>query len=255
MRLAYSSSSAAAAPPGASDQPPARKHSRGVKTSQEEKEIQQMQELLNNVSKLALSSALTGRVLKAVVIKCVKIPTSSQWVTIHKDARAKFIEDQQKAKAEGVPADKHKKSCGIPSVWGTNAWIEHLIKLLKTELEQMEKDQPDHGDTAALKAKIELIEKSTEKWTWQMVHEDIPHSVVSKMFHSTEKRVEISMPMAMPVAAQPQMFMMEGGLLRPIHVMLLAFSKMMTEGEEMQGIAPAGDLERKIQAALDAMKE
>ena len=30
---------------------------------------------------------------------------------------------------------------------------------------------------------------------------------------------------------------------------------MMTEGEEMQGIAPAGDLERKIQAALDAMQD
>ena len=113
-----------------------------------------MQELLSNVSKLALSSARTSRVLNAVVIKCLRIPTSSQWVTIHKDARAKFIEDQQKAKSEGITADKHKKACGIPSVWGTNAWIRNLIKIQKQELEKMEKEQPDHANTTAMRAKI-----------------------------------------------------------------------------------------------------
>jgi len=254
MDLGYSGGAAAAAA-ASGEQQPARKYTRGGKTSQEEKELQQMQDLLNNVGKLALSSALTGRVLKAVVIKCVKIPTNSQWVTIHKEARAKFIEDQQKAKAEGITADKHKKACGIPSVWGTNAWIRNLIKIQKQELEKMEKDQPDHANTVAARAKIELINKSIPRWTWQMVHEDVPHSVVSKLFQNSEKRIEVSMPMAATVIAQPQMFMIEGGLLRPIHVMVMVFEKILEEGEEMHGIAPAGDLERKIQAALDAMKD
>ena len=251
MELGHSSSPAAAA--AASE--PAKKHSRGGPTNQEQKEQKDMAELLNNVSKLALSSALSSRVLKAVVIKCVRIPTNSQWVTVHKEARAKYIEDQQKAKSDGVPADKHKQKCGIPSVWGTNAWMRSLVKVLKQDLEKMIKDQPDHADTTNLKARIELISKSTEKWTWQMIHEDIPHSAVSKMLHNTEKRIEISMPMAATVAAQPQLYMMEGGLYRPIHVMLMAFSMIVEEGEEMLGMAPAGDLERKIQTALDAMQD
>ena len=201
---------------------PAAKHVRGGKTTMEEKEVRQMQELLQNVSKLSLSSALATRVLKAMVIKCVKIPTASAWVTIHKEARTKFVEDQQKAKTDGIPADRHKKDCGIPSVWGTNAWFEHLMKLLKKDLEEAEASQPTSADTAALKAKIQLAEESFPKWTWQMVHEDVPHTVVSKMFHNTDKRLEVAMPMAMPVLAQPRSFMMEGGFFRPIHFMLMA---------------------------------
>ena len=115
MKLGYVSSAAAASAP---DQPPARKPSRGVKTKKEEKEMQQMRELLNNVSRLALSNAVASRVLKAVVIKCVKIPTNSQWVTIHKGARAEFIEDQQKAKQMGSRQTNTRRVAGFPVLGG-----------------------------------------------------------------------------------------------------------------------------------------
>lgn len=83
------------------------------------------------------------------------------------------------------------------------------------------------------------------------MHEELPHSVISKMYNSCDKRIEISCPTQHLVERGPE-HLLKGGLLRPSHIWIRIRKTMMDQGiKEMIGIAPPGDLERKVQAWLD----
>ena len=104
----------------------------------------------------------------------------------------------------------------------------------------------------------DLVEASMKIWEqhggWKLVHTELPHSVIGKMFHSSVKRVEVSCPTEAMVQRNPQEHLLEGQYLRPAHMWIKVKNIMMQDGAvEMAGIAPAGDLERKVQQYLDEM--
>ena len=90
------------------------------------------------------------------------------------------------------------------------------------------------------------------------MHKAIPHAVVSKMFQNSDKRLELSCPLLEQVRMNPLHYMIQnqqvGPVCRPEHLMVVLHDRLCKDGVEMLGIAPPGDLERKIQAYLDEMK-
>ena len=138
--------------------PPAAKRA-GVKSSQEEKEQIRVAELLKIISKLVLSNSLSCRTLKAIVIQCLRLKTESTWVTIHKQARVEYVAAQADAKIQGASQEEFKEQCGIPSVWGTNYWFKHLVKLMKEEMQKAAGQSDQNQET---KNKIEVMDKETQ---------------------------------------------------------------------------------------------
>ena len=230
-----------------------------MQSKAEAQEATRMQELIIMLSKLTLNNTQQNRMLKAIVVQCFKVLTKSTWVEVHKEARASYAQSQQEAKKEGTSADVFKEKYGLPHVWGMNAWIKQLLTELETEHTKMETDGKDPSIIEQSKTHIQLIKDSLKAWPeqggWKLIHKDIPHCSVSKMFNSAEKRVEVSCPMEDVVANNPSQFLLKtetGNFLRPVHVWLELKDRMIKQGaKEMQGIAPAGDLERKIQSYLD----
>jgi len=240
---------------------------RGVATKQDREEQDRVKELMDLIAKLVLSNSLSCRVLRAIVINCYKVQTTSKYVVLFKEAKAKYIEEQTSAKAQGYSNETFKNQVGIPSVWGMNALLKYMISLIKEDLEKLQKlsneDQESKKEEISLLGnQVKAFELATNTWAslggWKLVHKAIPHTVVSKMFQNSDKRLEISCPLLEQVRMNPQQYMMPhqalGPICRPEHLMVVLHERLCSEGVEMQGIAPPGDLERKIQAYLDEEK-
>ena len=241
-----------------------------VKTSKDQEEIARMQDLVMLLSKLMLSTALSCRVLRAIVIRCTCIKTESVWHTDHKAGRTEYIEKQNKAKTEGTTNDQFKDACGIPSVWATNNMILRFLTFKKAEADKLQALADATNSTAetqkeAKEANEELLlmNESLVAWethgAWKLIHRDIPHNVISKMFQSGTKRLEISCPTEQMVERDwdGQMLHVDRkAFYRPAHFMIRIRAMIMEQGgREMEGIAPPGDLERKIQTHIDSMDD
>jgi len=260
MILGFQSPSAAAAAVQAVE--PATKR-RGVKGNQEEAEQIRRNELMDIICKLLLSTSLSARLHKAMLARCWKLLTEDSWIKVHKQSRADYVAEQAKAKVQGLTNDDFKDQAGNPSVWGTNAMFANLIKIMKAQVVEMEqaKEKVPVQEVENVKSRIALIEESVKHWMekggWKLVHTAIPHSLVSKMFHSSDKRLEIGAPLQEAVERDwdSQMMQADSGrlLYRPEHVLSIMIPYF--KGKELIGVAPPGDLERKIQAHLDNMKD
>ena len=148
-------------------------------------------------------------------------------------------------------------------MWGTNYWFKHLVKLMKEEMQkaagQSEQNQETKNKIEVMDKETQLVEESMKMWDryggWKLVHTELPHSVVGRMFQSTVKRVEISCPTETMVQRDPNANMLMEEKMkyyRPVHLWIKVKQMRMEEGAVgMAGIAPAGDLERKVQQYLD----
>ena len=239
---------------------------RGVTSKTEKEEQERVSQLTDLIAKLVLSNSLSCRVLRAIVIRCYKLQTNSKYIVLFKEAKAKYIEDQSTAKAQGHSNEAFKNEVGIPSVWGTNALFKHLINLIKEDLEKIQKMSKEDQESKKeeynkLGNQLKSFETATNTWIqvggWKLVHKAVPHAVVSKMFQNSEKRLEMSCPLLGQVRMNPDQYMIQHAgqaVFRPEHLMIALHERLCKDGSEMLGIAPPGDLERKIQAHLDEMK-
>ena len=112
-----------------------------------------------------------------------------------------------------------------------------------------------------LSSQLTAFELATNTWAliggWKLGHKAVTHAVVSKMFQNAEKRLEMSCPLLDQVRMNPDQYMIKHAgkaTCRPEHLMIVLHERMCKDGSELLGIAPPGDLERKIQAYLDEMK-
>lgn len=239
---------------------------RAVATKSDRQEQERVSQLTDLIAKLVLSNALSCRVLRAIVISCYKLPTNSKYIVLFKEAKAKYIEDQSTAKAQGHSNEAFKNQVGIPSVWGTNALFKLLINQIKEDIEKLEKLSKEDQESKKeeynmLSSQLTAFELATNTWAqiggWKLVHKAVPHAVVSKMFQNAEKRLELSCPLLDQVRMNPDQYMIQHAgktICRPEHLMIVLHERMCKDGSELLGIAPPGDLERKIQAYLDEMK-
>ena len=268
-----------AAKPQAKDAPmaPATQGSakRAKHKKSEEDELRRMKELMTLMAKLTLANALHARTLRAIVIQCIKIKADSKWAVAHKAGTVEYEQLQKRHKADGKVMDEIKELIGIPSVMGFNKMVGVYAQLEDNHLANLEafkdKDQASFQKFEAQKYYVTKLHKSIAKWPtmegegvtsykgWKLIHRQLPHSRVAKMYNAQDKRLE----MAAPTEANWDMsdWLEAGGdkevmILWPIHVWIMIKKAILgAGGKEMLGMAPAGDLERKIQEYLDGEKE
>ena len=199
-----------------------------------------IKEMMQIIAKLSLSNALKARVLYAVSVWCAQVHVESQLVTMAKEATVSFEAAQKAQKENGAQNAEIKKALGVPSTHIFNAWIRLGLTTIKAE---------------GVKAKLQ---RAVDHWkqqgkTWEYMHEFVPHVRVSKMYDSTVKRIEVGCPnLSMKNLETEDLDHMDPAwawLVIKRHIV------MQEKGyKEMLGLAPQGDLERKIQSWLDEDK-
>ena len=102
---------------------------------------------------------------------------------------------------------------------------------------------------AKLKVRIEAWPKLGG---WKLIHRDLPHCRVAKMYNTPEKKPEVS---CQGEVSWDQSDLTTVNKFMPVHLWTYIKRTIMAEGgKEMLGMAPAGDLERRIQEFLDKAK-
>ena len=200
-------------------------------------EVKKMEELMVLLSKLCLSSALQCRDHKAIVMDCVLIKTDSAWYREFKAATEKFTDTQRRLKDQGSSPPQIKNMIGIPSVHGFNALVKHALVLKPVWGKQLE----------------EAVKLWASQDGWHTIHAHVPHCKISRMFHSTQKRLEVSVPQEHMVPLEDTQIT-EVAQLTPTWAWTRIKKLVLQDPDHhaLEGIAPAGDLERRIQEFLDS---
>ena len=156
-----------------------------------------MRELMNLIAKLTLSNALSTRILRSVVIQCIKVSSTSVWVTSHKQAKETHNKAQSETKASGASQEQFKEQCGMPSVWGVNAWVQVYARRLETRLsalqaqEELSKTAQEEKDHIAKEAMI--LKESIDSWKanggWKLIHQELPHFAQSQRCSMPKRNV------------------------------------------------------------------
>ena len=198
------------------------------KSDRTKKKQDQYQELMSLVVKLSLSSALQVRMLRAIMIDCYMIPTESKWFTLHKQATVDYNAMAERLRKEGKAQEAVKNQIGLPHLHAFNAHVKHYVELKPQSAQE--------------------IQDYIKQWgSWQKVNKEIKHYRVTRTFHASNKRLEVSAPMIDRSPVQGSVTWMWGMIRQEI----LASP----QTKEMQGIAPMGDLERQLQTWLDSNKD
>lgn len=211
-----------------------------------EDELKRMKDLVTILSKLTMKNELAVRTYRSILIEAAEVLTESSWVTVHKEGTLEFTEGAKKMRDAGKNSKQVKAALGIPGVHGFNKWVKKYIQ----------EKRPGW----------ELMKEATVQWGtqggWQIVASHIKHCKISKMFHSTSKRIEVSCPLAHTLETlHPEIFTFDPKPrvehLSPSWAWVLIREAMRKEPNynALEGIAPMGDLERKVQQYLDSLEK
>ena len=181
------------------------------------------------------------RVLKSIVIQTYGCVSDHPVVTAVLEARSKFGEASKQLRTNGSTPDAIREKLGMPSVHAFNALIQATIEML---------NRSKAGTAAKLK---EMLEKFLAAWQthgWKGIIWYIKHVAISNMFHANLKRLEISAPQ---VGHHPfgQLSPNPQDVLNEVKQFLVHADSHTAPILELAGMVPKGDLEQKIQAALD----
>jgi len=211
--------------------------SRLKKAKSSSSEELQYKDFLTILGKLALNSAMQVRIHKAIIIDCYKVLAASLWFTLHSEATKSFATAQSKLKEEGKSPQEIKEMIGMPSIHGFNSMVKHVMTLKIPE-------------AAKLKTAVALWETQEG---WKTIAQHIRCCRFSKMFNAQDKRLEMSVPLEMHTDIDEE----DHTALTPTWAWLIIKREMLKESSshiQMEGVAPPGDMERKIQEWLDANK-
>ena len=205
----------------------------------------QMKKFMGLLGKMCLNNALHNRILRAIVIDCYRVSVENPYIEAHMEATAKYAVAAKKMRDAGKSQEEVKEELGIPSVHGFNAMVKVYI------------------DTTPGLPLVKEVQEAVALWTsqegWKTINKSIRHCRVSRMFKSAHKRLEISVPAigtsvdpSPPQAAPPSV---DG--LSPAWVWTLILHQISKDEEFLtqEEMAPAGDLERQIQAMVDSFAQ
>ena len=195
------------------------------------------------ITKMCLSNSLKNRVFTAILIRCYQVSTESDVVVKCKAATSKFEAVQKELKEEQSMANHNiKDKIGIPSVHVVNT----LLAMAEAKVKGTE-----------LGAKLtETIQKWKEEGKdWRHIHHAVPHARISKMYESSSKRLELSIPQATRVNTDNLLASEPKDCTWAVMVAIQHVVHQCPGFRLLEGIAPAGDLERKAQAWLDELKD
>eukprot|EP00973_Karenia_brevis_P074479 10349069-Karenia_brevis.AAC.1 len=122
---------------------------------------------------------------------------------------------------------------GPPSVHMYNSWLRAAMK-------KMEGKEHLKQDLEELTSRVQHLKG------WEELHKDFPVVRIQKCYNSSHKKILLGIPrLQMPESGVS----MTGAI--SIYPAVLEFLKQQKGFKALEGVAPPGDLERRIQRALD----
>lgn len=177
-----------------------------------------IKELLDLVAKLSLANALSSRVLKSIVLDVMHVPITNEIVQAMMTATKNFAEAHR-------PASKEERDkMGMPHHHAWNAMLEKIAA-----------EAPLGIESRAIKDYSDFVKNDPVKICTAQVR----HVRVCKCYDKTMKKLEVN---CFPGSQS---------------YLLWQVLKDYLKGKgckELPGIAPMGDLERRIQKAIDDHK-
>ena len=179
--------------------------------------------LVHLVAKLALSSALQVRLLRAIIIDCWRMPSADPAIQRGFSATKAFAKA-----AETVPREQKLAKLGLPHLQLWNAFLQ-VVKETLTAAPQRE---------ALLKYIAEWGPRVKDNAQgFREMAKEVRHFRLVTHYDKKTTRVEAQISPA--------------SMSHVVYTDIIVPYMKNQGGEEMEGIAPRGDLERRIQEALD----
>ena len=200
------------------------------------KEEQEVKKILKYLIKLSLNSAQQLRMLKGVMIWTCSMLADNRYIEAIKKSTKEYDNVVTNLKDKKESADDIRENVGIPCVWAFNGAMKELVK--------EKKESPQNKI-------LDNIKEAAKGWTWKTLHSEVPHFRISKMRDQDRKRIELACPKMFLLLDQQ---ISEATKITPAVVCMLLVQSFEQERRyrEMRGQAPAGDLERRLQAALES---
>ena len=178
--------------------------------------------IVTSMAKLCLANAMQVRALRQIVMECVRIPTDCEFVESSAMATKAYGDKVREMEDQGTSQEDIKNKVGIPHVHIWNA----MLKTLREKITDGTKAQ-----------KIDTYIESIRPIGWKGIARDVRYVRVAKMYQKEYKRLEISVRPS-TTAAEVWCIM---------HEALLELKG----AKDLEGMAPPGDLEHKLQDRLD----
>ncbi len=125
---------------------------------------------------------------------------------------------------------------GQPHCWVLNSWLTVAPELLKTHLKAGAELDPDRKIVMGYTAKLQKLAEQSIGLALNMIGEEVLDARVVRCFDQASNTLQFKVA--------------DGG--EAAKVMEVLYKLMMKEGgEPLPGVAPPGDLERKIQEAIE----
>ena len=199
-------------------------------------------ELMKIMGKMLLAHALQIRVMRSIIIDCAKVATECEWIKVHKAATEEFNKRAEKMREGGTSSEDVTDQIGVPSVHGFNSWVKLYIQ----------KKLPAHTQM------VEAVALWRTQEGWRTIHHHIKHCKVTRMFRSEWKRLEVSAPLDQTTSIADDS-MADVQSFTPTWAWQRIRAAMQADKEakyrQMEGVAPKGDMEKKIQEFLDSVKD
>ena len=180
------------------------------------------EKVVTSMAKLCLANSMQIRALKQTVMECARIPTDNDFVESSAMATKAYGDKVREIKDQGVSQEDVKNRVGIPHVHIWNA----MLKTLREKITDGTKAQ-----------KIDSYIEALRPVGWKGLARDVRYVCVAKMYQKAHKRLEISV--------RPSTMSAEVWCI--MHESLLELKG----AKDLEGMAPPGDLEHKLQDWLD----
>ena len=179
-----------------------------------------IKELLDNVAKLSLASALSARVVRSIVLDGMQAPIAEPIISEMTTATKAYADAHRPA------TRKQRAKMGMPH---RHAWNAMLAQIVKEAL-------PQGAELKAIKDYSDFVKQSPDPAA--LLTLQVRYERVCKCYDKTMKKLEVN------CFPNSQSYI----LWQLIKLYLI------TGCRELPGVAPMGDLERRIQKAIDEHK-
>ena len=188
----------------------------------EAERIDQLQKIVQILAKLCLSSALQVRTLKACVVEVMRVGASSPFVDKAMAAVQSYVQAAKTVEKEDV-----QDRIGLVHHHVFNSFMSTALEVLKEAPEGLE-----------VKKYVDEMKAMERSAMWSKLQNEVRHCRIVKAFDKKYKKVEVYVVVGSQAEAVWK-------------YVVVAMSKADKAYKPLCGIAPRGDLERKIRAFLE----
>ena len=192
-----------------------------------------LKDVVRIIAKLSLSNSQSSRLLKSILIDCWKLEASSDMITNMKEATRSFADTAKSMREDAKTSDSIRAELATPAVHAFNAILKTIFPTVQDK---------------SKKSETEKFVQYYQSKGLQELARWVKHCKAIPMYDKKFIRLELHISEEEVLPDHPK-----GGL-TPLHVfndIVKPFLLTQKGYAPLQGMAPAGDLERQVQAWID----